>query len=300
MKLRAGERGFAMLLLAPASLFLAVLVAFPLFDLVRSSFYGGTLAAPDAGAFVGLGNYAAALASPQFQGAAFRTVLYTLLVVPSELVLGVAAALLFDAAGQRSAVFRTVFAFPLMIAPLVAGLLWRFLLSDNFGVVNWILYWVHVLPSPTSVSWLSDPNLVMLSVALPDIWLTTSFVALVVFAGLQNIPAEVVEAARIDGARYRQVLRYVTLPLLRPVLAVVLVIRGVDAAKTFDVIWLQTQGGPAFASEVLSLQIYRTTVRFGDLGQGAAIATMFLAALMVVAIVAVMRLWRPGEGATGA
>lgn len=297
MRLRTGERGFVLLLLAPAATFMAVLVAYPVFDLVRNSLFSGTLAAPDSGAFVGLANYASALASPQFQGAAVRTIAYTLIVVPSELVLGIAAALIFNAIGARSAVFRTIFAFPLMIAPLVAGLLWKFLLSDNFGIVNWILYWVGILPSPTSVSWLSDPNLVLFSVALPDIWLTTSFVALVVFAGLQNIPGEILEAARIDGANFGQLLRHVTLPLLRPVLAVVLVIRGVDAAKTFDVIWLQTQGGPAFASEVLSLQIYRTTVRFGDLGQGAAIATMFLAALMVVAIVAVMRVWRPGQGA---
>jgi multiple sugar transport system permease protein len=300
MKLRTGDRGFVLLLLAPAATFMGVLVAYPVFDLIRNSLFGGTLAAPDSGAFVGLANYAGAIASPQVQGAAVRTVLYTLIVVPCELVLGIAAALIFNAIGARSAVFRTIFAFPLMIAPLVAGLLWKFLLSDNFGIVNWILHWVGILPSPTSISWLSDPNLVLFSVAVPDIWLTTSFVALVVFAGLQNIPGEILEAARIDGAGYFQALRHVTLPLLRPVLAVVLVIRGVDAAKTFDVIWLQTQGGPAFASEVLSLQIYRTTVRFGDLGQGAAIATMFLVALMVVAIVAVVRVWRPGQGVAGA
>ena len=300
MHLRLSDRGFVLMLLAPAATFMLVLVAYPLADLVRNSFFNGTLAAPDAGQFVGLDNYAKAIASPQFGGAAFRTVLYTLIVVPSELVLGIAAALLFNALGARSAIFRTVFAFPLMIAPLVAGLLWKFLLSDNFGVVNWILYWVGILHSPTSVSWLSDPNLVLFAVAIPDVWLTTSFVALVVYAGLQSIPEDIIEAARIDGAAYLQRLRYITLPLLRPVIAVVLVIRGVDAAKTFDVIWLQTQGGPDFASEVLSLQIYRTTIRFGDLGQGAAIATMFLLALMAVSIVTILRVWRPGEGARNA
>jgi len=297
MHVRLNDRAFALLLLAPAALFMLVLVAYPLLDLVRNSFFNGMLSAPDAGHFVGLDNYASAIASPQFSGALARTILYTLIVVPCELVLGIAAALLFNAIGQRSAIFRTVFAFPLMIAPLVAGLLWKFLLSDNFGVINWILHWVGILRDPTSISWLSDPTLVMFSVAIPDIWLTTSFVALVVYAGLQGIPGDILEAATIDGAAYFQRLRYVTLPLLRPVLAVVLVIRGVDAAKTFDVIWLQTQGGPAFASEVLSLQIYRTTIRFGDLGQGAAIATMFLVAMTVVSIVAVARVWRPGEGA---
>jgi multiple sugar transport system permease protein len=132
-------------------------------------------------------------------------------------------------------------------------------------------------------------------VTFPDIWLTTSFVALIVFAGLQNIPQDLMEAARIDGANARQIFRRITLPLLRPVIAVVLIIRGVDAAKTFDLIWIQTEGGPRSQSEVLSLTIQRRMIRFGDLGEASAIATLFLMVMAILAIVAYMTVWRPAD-----
>ena len=118
-----------------------------------------------------------------------------------------------------------------MIAPVVAGLLWRFLLIDNFGIVNQLLFEWGLIESPDQIQWLSDPDIALFSVALPDIWLTTSFITLVLFAGLQNIPGDVVEAARIDGANYWRLLVSVIIPLLRPVIAVALIVRGIDAAR---------------------------------------------------------------------
>src|SRR5258708_28806091 len=294
------DRLFVFLLLAPAILFMLAFMAYPLGDLVFNSLYNGTIASAADAQFVALVNYATVLASPEFDGSVARTVLYTLTVVPLELVLGIAVAFLFNSLGNKSTVLRTIFGFPLLISAMVGGLLWKFLLSDNFGLINWILYWVRILHDPTAISWLSDTHLVIFSVAIADVWLTTSFVALVVYAGLQGIPGELLDAARVDGANYLQAVRYVILPLLRPVIAVVLVIRGVDAAKTFDTIWLQTQGGPNFASEVLSLQAYRTTIRFGDLGHGSAIATLFLVAMIAVSAIAVFRIWRPGPASHGA
>jgi multiple sugar transport system permease protein len=291
------DRTFVLLLLAPAGIFMLLFVLYPLALLIIKSFTDATLVSQANAQFVGLANYATALGNPLFQGAALRTALYTLIVVPSELLLGLGAALLFNAFGKASTLPRAIFAFPLMISPIVAGLLWRFLLSDNFGVVNWILYWTHILHDPTQISWLSNPHIVLLSVAVPDIWLTTSFVALVLYAGLQGVPPELLEAARIDGASAVQAFLHIVLPLLRPLIAIVLIVRGVDAAKTFDVIWLQTQGGPNFASEVLSLQIYRSTIRFGNLGIGAAEATMFVGVMLIVSIVATQTMWRTPPGA---
>jgi len=273
------------------------LFGFPTVNLVVGSFTSSKLTSPDASSFIGLANYAAAFASPQVSAAAGRTVLYAFVVVTCELVLGISIALLFDNFGERSVLFRTLFGLPLMISALVAGLLWKFLLSDNIGIVNWLLHWAGLLGDPAAVSWLSDTRIVIFSVMIADIWLTTSFVTLVIYAGLQSVPPELIDAARIDGATYIQRVRHVILPLLRPVIAVVLVIRGVDAAKTFDVIWIQTRGGPQFASEVLSLQIYRTTMQYGDVGQGSAIATLFLVVMLVVSTIAILRVWRPGEEA---
>ena len=134
----------------------------------------------------------------------------------------------------------------------------------------------------------------LFSVALPNIWLTTSFVALVLYTGLQNIPAELIEAAKIDGASAWQRFRRVTVPLLRPVIAVVLIIRGIDAARAFDMIWIQTEGGPRFASEILSIHIYRTMIRYGNVGEASAIAVLFMVGMLVTSASVFFLIWGRG------
>jgi multiple sugar transport system permease protein len=292
-----GDRRFALLLMTPAVLFLAAFVLWPLARFIYDSFFE---ISPFAGAprtFVGLANYAEAFASDAFRSASVRTVAYTVVVVGMEFVLGLAIALLFTALGQRSAVFRTVFMYPLMIAPVVAGLLWRFLLIDNFGIVNQLLFEAGILSRPDQVQWLSDPGIALFSVAIPDIWLTTSFITLVLFAGLQNIPGDVIEAARIDGAKYPRILFSIIIPLLRPVIAVALIVRGIDAARAFDIILIQTDGGPQGSTTTLSLLIYRTMTRFGDPGLASAMGTVYLVVMLAVAIAAITLIWRPGSSA---
>jgi multiple sugar transport system permease protein len=151
-----------------------------------------------------------------------------------------------------------------------------------------------VLASPGDIGWLSDPNIVLWAVAIPDIWLTTSFMTLIIFAGLQNVPGDVLEAARLDGARFPTLLWRIILPLLRPVVAVALIVRGIDAAKAFDIILIQTGGGPQNASQTLSLLIHQTMVRYGDPGLASAMGTVYLLAMMIVAGLAVWFIWRPG------
>ena len=148
--------------------------------------------------------------------------------------------------------------------------------------------------SPGLYARLPVVHIVLFAVAIPDIWLTTSFMTLVLFAGLQNIPAELIEAARIDGAGSWRMLTRIILPLLRPVIAVALIVRGIDAAKAFDIILIQTNGGPDNASQTLSLLIYQTMVRFREPGLASAMATMYLVAMLAVAVVAVWFIWRPG------
>lgn len=290
------DKRFVLLLMAPAALFLTAFVLWPLAKFIADSFFqiepfGGDRT------FVGFQNYADAFASDAFIGASIRTALYTAIVVTAEFTLGLAVALLFVALGQRSSVFRTVFMYPLMVAPVVAGLLWRFLLIDNFGIVNELLFRAGILDSPDQIQWLSNPDIAIYSVAIPDIWLTTSFITLVLFAGLQNIPGEVIEAARIDGARYPRLLLSVILPLLRPVIAVAVIVRGIDAARAFDIILIQTDGGPQGSTTTLSLLIYRTMTRFGDPGLASAMGTVYLIAMLIVAVIAVMAIWRPGSNA---
>jgi len=281
--------------MAPAAAFLAIFVAYPLLRLLFDSFFKISPTAGGNRAFVGLSNYITAFTSDAFLGAGWRTIVYTLIVVTLEFTLGLTMALIFSALGPRSQVLRTFFLYPLMIAPLVAGLLWKFLMIDNFGLLGSLLARAGILSDPNQIGWLSDPNIVLFSVAIPDIWLTTSFMCLVLFAGLQNVPAELVEAARLDGASSRTLLFHIILPLLRPVIAVALVLRGIDAAKAFDVILIQTNGGPDSASETMSLLIYRTMIRFGDPGLASAMGTIYLVAMLAIAFIAVSTIWRPGK-----
>ncbi len=292
--MKMSDRTFVLILLLPAGLFLAIFVAYPLLLLIRDSFYEVKLFAPDEGVFVGLENYTKAITSSRIQETALRTVAYTFIALISEFVLGFGAALLFHIMGKHSEILRTIFIFPLMIPPIVAGLLWRFMLIDNIGIVNHILESLGIIANSSDIAWLSDRNLVLFSVALPNIWLTTSFVALVIYTGLQNIPIELIEAAKIDGAGALQIFRRVTVPLLRPVIAVVLILRGIDAARAFDMIWIQTEGGPRFASEILSLNIYRTMIRYGNVGEASATATLFMIGMVILATIAFYTIWGPG------
>jgi multiple sugar transport system permease protein len=288
---------FPLLMMAPAMLFLGILVAYPVLLLVYNSLFEVDLLRPNERLWLGLGNYLEVLTSPRIGESALRTLRYTAFALFFELVFGFMAALLFNALGERSRWHRTVFALPLMVSPIVAGLLWRFLLADQIGIVNYALAALGIIDDPAAISWLGDADIVLYAVAFPDIWLTTSFVALVVFAGLQNIPRDLLEAAKIDGANAVQRFVGITLPLLRPVIAVVLIVRGVDAAKTFDLIWIQTEGGPRFQSEVLSMNIYQRMIRYGDVGEASASATLFLVVMIVLAALAYRFIWSRSENA---
>jgi multiple sugar transport system permease protein len=292
---RISDRRFALYLMTPAALFLAVFVAYPLFRLVSDSFFKISPMAGGPRDFVGVDNYVRAFTSEAFMGGGWRTLAYTLMVVTLEFALGLGMALLFSTLGRKSEVWRTVFLYPLMIAPIVAGLLWKFLMIDNFGLIGTLLHQAGILQNPNQIGWLSNPDIVLFSVAVPDIWLTTSFMCLVLFAGLQNIPGDLIEAARLDGAKAPTLLFRIILPLLRPVIAVALVVRGIDAARAFDTILIQTNGGPQSASETMSLLIYRTMIRFGDPGLASAMGTIYLLAMLGVAFFAVATIWRPGK-----
>lgn len=286
------ERWFVVWMLFPAVIFLGLLVAYPVALLVYNSFFEVELINPSVRTWVGFANFVDALTSDRIRDSALRTVRYALFALTFEFIFGFGAALLFAVIAERSRWHRTIFALPLMISPIVAGLLWRFLLVGDIGILNHSLAAVGIISDPGAIRWLSDTDIVIYSVAIADIWLTTSFVALVSYAGLMNIPRDLIEAARMDGANAFKRFWHVTLPLMRPVIAVVVIVRGIDALKTFDLIWIQTQGGPRQASEVLSMNIYQRMVRYGDLGEASAIATLFLLFMIALAGLAYWRIWR--------
>ena len=291
------RRRFASLLMLPAILFLVATVAYPLGSLLFNSFFNVKLLTPNRRTWVGFGNFVTTLTSPEVSVAALRTLQYSVFAMTLELLLGFGAALLFYAMRERSAWARTIFIFPLLVPPIVAGLLWKFLLSLDTGMINHLIDLVGLTPAVGPINWLGNTDTVIFTVAFADIWLTTSFVALVAYAGLQGLPGDVLEAAEVDGAGYWQRVWHVILPLLRPVIAVIVIIRGVDVAKTFDLIFIQTEGGPQGASEVLSMEIYRTMVRYGNVGMASASAAVFLLVMAFFAAMAYRVIWKPANDA---
>lgn len=291
----SGENRFVLFMLAPALALLGLLIAYPVGLLIFDSFFKVDTITPHIREWVGLQNYADALMSKRVAESALRTLQYSVFALLFEFTFGFCAALLFSAMAGKSRWHRTIFALPLMVPPIVAGLLWRFLLVGNIGILNYGLVRLGLIDDPNAIAWLSNEDIVIYSVAFADIWLTTSFVALVSYAGLTNIPKDLLEAARIDGANALKRFWHVTLPLMRPVIAVIVIVRGVDAAKTFDLIWIQTQGGPRHASEVFSMNIYQRMVRYGDLGEASASGVLFLIVMMLLAALAYWKIWRPAH-----
>jgi multiple sugar transport system permease protein len=259
------------MLTLPALVVLGVTVLFPLGWLVALSLQSfsasGNGPAP---AFVGLENYFRIADSAQFQGAVLHTLAFVLVTLALEALFAFPAALSLFYLRRGSWGFRLLIALPLMVAPVVAAMAWRFLLADGYGLINgWLSRFGIEGPS-----WLGSPGMASLSVLVAQLWNALPFDVLVLLAGLVSLPHEPFEAARVDGARPWQVFRYLTLPLLIPSILIILVVRLADAFKVFDLIYLLTGGGPADATDVMSTYIYRLMFSNADFAGGAAAATM--------------------------
>ena len=182
---------------------------------------------------------------------------------------------------------------PLMIAPLVAGLTWKLMMSSSFGIVNELLTRIGILSSSSDILWLADERWSLLACCIADIWLTTPFMMLMILAGLQGLDSSMVEAAKIDGANMLQQIFYVKLPVIKPVLLTALSVRIIDAARTFDIIWAMTEGGPNSSSETISITIYKTLTRYNDIGYASSMAVIFIVVLVIFTLVFMQSLWNP-------
>lgn len=228
--------------------------------------------------FVGLDNYVQAVNDPGFWHSLQVTVTLLVAALLIEVVLGVGLAVLLDQAfrGRRAALILLLL--PMFVTNVVIGLIWRILLSFDFGVVNWLLSLVGI----PRVAWLGDPSLAIWSLVIVDVWNTTAFVALLALAGLASIPDQPRQAARVDGASPWQVFRYVTLPLLRPVIFIAVVWRTVDLFRIFDVVWVLTSGGPYNATETISIYAYRQGFASFNLGFASAVSYLIILSLLVI------------------
>lgn len=280
-RLRLGEPGTAWLFLTPALVLLAGMLLYPIIYTVWVSMSDFDLATFQPSGWVGLRNYTAVLNDPGFLESFKVTGIYLVVALPLQMVLGFAIAFLLNVEWRGRGVLRALFLIPMVVAPVVAGGVWRMLLDPLWGVVNYLLGLVGVGP----VEWIGDPVLAMVSVIVIDTWRWTPFVVLIAAAGIMALPGEVYEAARVDGAGRWQTLRRVTLPLLVPVMAAAFIVRWLGAVKMFDIALAATKGGPGNATNVLNLYIYEKGFRSLEFGSASSMATIVLVITMLLTFV---------------
>lgn len=276
-----GEGTLAVLLLAPAFLLLASIVVYPVGRLIVTSFYNLSLTSGLPAEFVGLENYELVLDDPVFWISLRNTLLLTLITVPGALVVGLGLALLANLPFRVRWPVRLALLVPWALPLAFVGLIFAWFFHSEYGVVNDVLARLGV----GRIIWFNSESLAFLAVCLTIIWKTSSFMALILLAGLQTIPPSLYEAAEVDGAsRFRQFVE-ITLPLLKPAIVVALIFRTITALQTFDIPYTMTRGGPGDATRTLAMYIHQSTVDFLDLGYGSALAViMFVVSMAATAV----------------
>ncbi|MEM6886919.1 MAG: sugar ABC transporter permease [Pseudomonadota bacterium] len=265
--------------MAPAAIIMAIALLYPLGYMVWGSFRdwdpSQTIGEAE---FVGLKNYVTLWSDPNFHESLGVTLRFAFFVVTFEMVIGVGLALLLDRDIRGMSVLRTMFILPMMIAPVVVGLMWRYMYHPTVGTFNRTL---DSLGLP-GVDWLGQHAL--MSVIIADIWQWTPFIFILALAALQSLPRSALEAARIDGATAWQQIVHIKLPLMMPVLIVTALLRLIDAFKVLEVILVMTEGGPGLSTEILALRISRTATEFRELGVAAAMSNYLLILLLLLTV----------------
>lgn len=267
------------LFLAPAGIILAVALFYPICYMIYASFLDWNPSQRIGEAdFVGLRNYVKLFSDAAFLESMWVTIKFAAIVVSLEMFLGVGLALLLDRNIRGMSLLRTLFILPMMIAPIVVGLMWRYMYHPTVGIFNKTLKsWGF-----DGIPWLSDGSWAFTSIIIADVWQWTPFIFILSLAALQSLPASAIEASKIDGATGWQQIIYIKLPLMLPVLIVTLLLRLIDSFKVLEVILVMTNGGPGLSTEIVSIRINRTASEFRELGEAAAMSNLLLIVLLIL------------------
>ena len=290
---RAISAGLPYLFIAPAAILMAGISIYPLFYAVRASLsqyrYGRAVE------FGGLENYRRVLSDHVFWQAIFTTLKFVALAVSIETLLGVGLAVLLSRDMRFAGLVRTGLIIPMTVAPVVVGIVWRLLYASDVGVVN-PLFELFGLNAPDV---LSRGSSAFLGLVLVDVWEWTPLIMLIVLAGLHGLPRDPIEGARVDGASETRIFFDHTLPLVRPVLLVAIVLRTIEAIGTFDQVYVLTKGGPGVSTQLIAIYAYNTAFRFSQYGQASAMLLLVLAGMSVLLVAAVRAMRGAARKATG-
>jgi multiple sugar transport system permease protein len=269
------DRNFRWVTIMPAAILLVLLTAYPILDLVGMSV--STISfeqAKEIWAFTPRANFQDLLDDDIFRTALWNTLVFALVAVVAEIVLGLGLAILVASMTRFKGIIRTILIIPILMPPVAIGSMWKLMYSLDFGVLNQIVMSFGLQP----VNWLGSTSLALFSIIIVDVWHWTPFVFLILFAAVEGLPKEVIEAARIDGARNRELIFKIIIPLMRPALAVAALFRIILAFKVFDEVFLLTSGGPGTSTEVVSLHLYKVFFQQNQMGYGALLSLAIIAA----------------------
>tara|TARA_B100000131_G_scaffold222968_1_gene214502 strand:+ start:405 stop:1283 length:879 start_codon:yes stop_codon:yes gene_type:complete len=274
------DRRYGYLLAAPTVLIVLLIILFPITFALISSFFDYTLINKSFNNFIGLDNYVNSINDEQLFNSISVTFFFVVLVVLFEFLLGFFIAILLNSIDKFKSIYYFILLLPLLINPIVVGLIWRMFLHPQLGILNYLLSLISISP----INWLGDPKMAFVTIIFVDIWHQVSFMIILLLAGLSAIPKEPYEAARSDGAGILDCFIHITLPYMRPVIIVTILIRLIFAVKTYDLIYIMTKGGPGDATDLISYYIYRSAFISLNLGEAAAMSTILLFIIVILTL----------------
>lgn len=276
-----GQRGIGLLFVLPAVAFTVVFFIIPLIMTVYMSLHDWPLLGQSE--FIGLDNYVTLAGDRQFWNSLWFTTRYTLLVTPVIFILAFVLALLVNLPLHGVGIFRTIYFLPVVIGLGTSSLLWVWLLHDRVGIIDAILLGLGLIDRP--IVWLADPNYAMLAIIMSVVWKTVGFTMILLLTGMQAIPLELYEAARVDGASYFGRLRFITMPLLRRTFALALILSVIGSYLGFDQFFIMTAGGPQNTTISVVYWIYKNSFTNFKLGYGASMSIVLLVVLVILSVI---------------
>jgi len=277
-KIELHDRRFGYLFISPAVIILSIVILAPIAIAIITSFYDYTLINRSLDTFIGLKNYFESISNEKFIHASIVTISFVFFVVLLEFLIGFLIAILLNQVEKFRNIYYFILLIPLLINPVVVGLIWRMFLHPQLGILNYLIGFIGIEP----INWLGDPQNAFLTIIFVDIWHQVSFMIILLLAGLASIPEEPYEAARVDGANAFEQFKDITLPYMRPVIIITLLIRLIFALKTYDLIYIMTKGGPGDATDLISYYIYRSAFIGLDLGQAASMSVFLLIVVCII------------------
>lgn len=276
------EKYFEVAMALPSTIYIMVVVGFPMLYLFYLAMTEGSNQIGAATRFVGVKNLVEVLSNPQYWQFFANTVGYAVVSVILGVALGIVISLALNVDLPYKRVWQTLIILPWAVPFVVSTLMWKFMFNPNFGLINWMLMTVGLIDQP--ILWFQNTWAAWATIVMTNVWIDTPMAVLILLAGLSNIPDEMYEVARIEGAGPWQRFRYVTLPLLRPAIIVVVMIKSLLALRGFDIIFAMTEGGPGYSTMVIGIDVFQRLIVFGDVGYAAAeaiILTVFILGVLI-------------------